>query len=343
MQRGIAPAESGEHFHQLPPLGGTLDGADRNRAGDAELCEALHGRHATGFHGTEGKERFEHAGGAHRVTKKPFVGRNGQRTEGGTREGLAFHLIVVGRGGAVGTDEGQTRDIGRQGGAKGAESALAGARGTRDVVGIIAHGAGNEAPIEDGTGRFDSPTGSVARKDEGGGGFSEIEAVARGIEGPTRGEGEGAEGLKTRGDEGTLLVDSAHHDVAIGFLAQKAGGEQERMGTGDAGIGDHDGNGGETGVPRDDGGRFAQGAGAGRETFGGSREPTHIGLRGGKQQQAIGGGNIEFCLRQRGPNGQQRELFEARKPFGVAVEGGIARLDGAFRPQRGAQRFGHSG
>ena len=219
MQRGIASAESGEHFHKLPPLGGTLDGADRNRAGDAELCEALHGRHATGFHGTEGKERFEHAGGAHRVTKKPFVGRNGQRTEGGTREGPAFHLIVVGRGGAVGTDEGQTRDIGRQGGAKGAESALAGARGARDVVGIVAHGAGNKAPIEDGTGRFDSPTGSVARKNEGGGGFSEIESVARGIEGPTGGEGEGAEGLKTRGDEGTLLVDSAHHDVAISFLA----------------------------------------------------------------------------------------------------------------------------
>ena len=115
------------------------------------------------------------------------------------------------------------------------------------------------------------------------------------------------------------------------------------MGTGDAGVGDHDGNGGETGMPGDDGGRFAQGAGAGRETFGGSREPTHIGLRGGKQQQAIGGGNIELGLRQRGPNGQQRELFEARKPFGVAVEGSIARLDGAFRPQRGAQRFGHSG
>ena len=154
------------------------------------------------------------------MTKKPFVGRNGQRTEGGTREGPAFHLIVVGRGGAVGTDEGQTRDIGRQGGAKGAESALAGARGTRDVVGIVAHGAGNEAPIEDGTRSFDSPTGRVARKNEGGGGFSEIESVARGIEGPTRGEREGAEGLKTRGNEGTLLVDSAHHDVAIGFLAQ---------------------------------------------------------------------------------------------------------------------------
>ena len=153
------------------------------------------------------------------MTKKPFVGRNGQRTEGGTREGLAFHLIVVGRSGAVGTDEGQTRDIGRQGGAKGAESALAGARGARDVVGIVAHGTGNEAPIEDGTGSFDCPTGSVARKNEGGGGFSEIESVARGIEGPTGGEGEGAEGLKTRGDKGTLLVNSAHHDVAISFLA----------------------------------------------------------------------------------------------------------------------------
>ena len=243
----------------------------------------------------------------------------------------------------MGTDEGQTRDIGRQGGAKGAKAALTRARGTRDVVGIVAHGAGNEAPIDGGTGSFDSPAGSGARKDEGGGGFSEIESVARGIEGPTRGEGEGAEGLKTGGDEGTLLVDSADHDVAIGFLAQKSGGEQKRMSTGNAGVGNHDRNGGETGVPRDDGGRFAQGAGAGRETFGGSREPTHIGLRGGKQQQAIGGGNIELGLRQRSPNGQQRELFEARKPFGCAVERGIARLDDAFRPQRGAQRFGHSG